>query len=100
MSLMTLFHAVDTALAARAEGCTVQVHILIPLVSVDAELDTAVRIINETAAIEFLRLDSSISYSLGVMIEVPRAMVRARYIAAQVTNTATATATAIAASQY
>jgi pyruvate, orthophosphate dikinase len=98
MSLMTLFHAVDAALTARAEGCTVQVQILIPLVSVDAELDTAVRIINATAAREFLRLDSSIAYSLGVMIEVPRAMVRARYIAAQVTNTATSTA--IAASQY
>jgi pyruvate,orthophosphate dikinase len=61
----------------RISGQTVIPEIMVPLVSMSSELEAVKAVIDETAQ----AINSTIAYSVGTMIELPRAALRAQDIA-------------------
>jgi len=86
-----IIHPEITAMQARAifeaasqvkgEGCRVHPEIMIPLVSDAEELARQRRLIEETAAQVFAETGLPVEFSVGTMIEVPRAALLAQEIA-------------------
>lgn len=64
---------IEAALQVQAEGIAVEPEIMIPLVSTFEELVHQKGIIDQTAQQIFKEKDSQISYTVGTMIELPRA---------------------------
>ncbi|MFP4386645.1 MAG: pyruvate, phosphate dikinase, partial [Alphaproteobacteria bacterium] len=62
-------------------GCTVMLEIMIPLVGIRAELRLMRDVVDQTAKDVFAAKDSSVAYSVGTMIELPRAALTANEIA-------------------
>lgn len=71
----------EAAIEVAEEGVVVYPEIMIPLVSSHAELQHQKAIINQTAAHVFAEQKISIRYSIGTMIELPRAALTANEIA-------------------
>jgi pyruvate, orthophosphate dikinase len=63
----------DAALDATDRGCDVHAEIMIPLVSIDRELEVLRGLVEDEAQAVFARRDSSVEFSIGTMIELPRA---------------------------
>ncbi len=63
--------------AERLTGATVTPEIMVPLIGMSGELEKVKAVIDETAK----AIDSQIKYSVGTMIELPRAALRAQDIA-------------------
>jgi pyruvate,orthophosphate dikinase len=64
---------VDAALDAKERGAVVTPEIMIPLVSIDRELETLRALVVEEAEAVFERRGARIDYRVGTMIELPRA---------------------------
>lgn len=71
----------EAAIEVAEEGISVTPEIMIPLVSTRAELDHQKAIIDKTAKEVFKEMGVSIHYSVGTMIELPRAALTADEIA-------------------
>ena len=69
------------ALRARRKGVEVQPEIMVPLVGYAAELEHQREIIDEAAVEVFREFGDRVSYTVGTMIELPRAAIRAAEIA-------------------
>jgi pyruvate,orthophosphate dikinase len=67
--------------AALAVGDGVQPEIMVPLVATSRELEIVKAVIDRTAIAVFQAVGRSVSYSVGTMIELPRAALRAADIA-------------------
>jgi len=67
--------------AARNTGEPVEPEIMVPLVGMKSELDHVKAVIDSTAAEVRAETGASIAYSVGTMIELPRAALRAQEIA-------------------
>jgi pyruvate,orthophosphate dikinase len=67
---------------AFAAGCDVVPEIMIPLVSVAKELEILKAVVDETAEAVFAEQGARLEYSVGTMIELPRACLTADTIAA------------------
>ncbi|NRA96523.1 MAG: pyruvate, phosphate dikinase [Planctomycetes bacterium] len=72
---------IKAALAAKAEGATVLPEIMIPLVSDVAELREQVNVVREAAAAIMEERGATVDYTVGTMIELPRAALLADEIA-------------------
>lgn len=71
------------AIKAKQEGISVIPEIMIPLVSTEKEFTTLKEVIKETARQIFKKEGEEISFTIGTMIEIPRACLIADKIAAQ-----------------
>jgi pyruvate,orthophosphate dikinase len=71
----------EAAVEARAEGVDVQPEIMIPLVATRAELDRMKAVVDAAAAAVTAETGIAIRYTVGTMIELPRAALRAGEIA-------------------
>lgn len=71
----------EAAIEVAEEGVAVYPEIMVPLVSTHAELQHQKALINQTAAHVFAEQKVSIRYSIGTMIELPRAALTADEIA-------------------
>ena len=71
----------EAALACKARGFKVYPEIMVPLVGSLKELRNQADVINATAAKVFEEKGDSIAYTIGTMIEVPRAALTANEIA-------------------
>lgn len=71
----------EATIAASAEGAPVVPEIMIPLVSARREVELVKTSIDAVAAAVRTELDSDFDYRLGVMVETPRAALRAAEIA-------------------
>ena len=71
----------EAALACKARGFKVYPEIMVPLVGSIKELRNQADVINMTAAKVFEEKGDSIAYTIGTMIEVPRAALTANEIA-------------------
>jgi pyruvate,orthophosphate dikinase len=80
MQARAIIHA---ALAAAAEGVQVEPEIMVPLVSTVEELKRQRALITETIEAIFTDAGSRVPYTIGTMIELPRAALIADEIAAQ-----------------
>ena len=67
--------------AARLTGEAVEPEIMVPLVAMKEELDKVKAVIDETAASLNGSVSPAVNYSVGTMIELPRAALRASEIA-------------------
>lgn len=74
----------QAALAVAAQGHAVTPGIMVPLVASEEEMSVLARMIRETADEVFLEAKSEIPYSIGAMIELPRAAIQAARIARHV----------------
>ena len=70
------------ALAVAAEGADPKIEIMIPLVAFSSELERMREIVDEAITDEFNRAGKSLPYTVGTMIELPRAAICADQIAA------------------
>ncbi len=71
----------EAACDVAAEGVDVRPEVMIPLVGSKRELAHQARIVREVAAQVFARRECSVKFTVGTMIEVPRAALRAGEIA-------------------
>ena len=67
----------EAAVDVAAEGIQVFPEIMIPLVGVKKELDLQADLVRKTAAAVFAEKGRKVSYTIGTMIEVPRAAMTA-----------------------
>ncbi len=74
----------QAALAVAAEGLNPLPEIMVPLVSSEEEMVVLARLIRETADEVFARQGQTIHYTIGTMIELPRAAICAAAIAKHV----------------
>ncbi|HET8600039.1 MAG TPA: pyruvate, phosphate dikinase [Segeticoccus sp.] len=72
---------VRAALKVKADGGDPHVEIMVPLVAFDEELRRMREIIDETVAEELEQAGQELPYTVGTMIELPRAALRADEIA-------------------
>ena len=72
---------IEAALACKSRGFKVYPEIMVPLVGSIKELRNQADVINMTAAKVFEEKGDSIAYTIGTMIEVPRAALTANEIA-------------------
>ncbi len=79
MQARAIFEAAATA--ARASGAPVKPEIMVPLVATRAELDFVKAIVDRVAGEVHQATGARIDYTVGTMIELPRAALRAREIA-------------------
>jgi len=75
------------ALSALQEGIAVRPEIMIPNVCSDHELAQLVPVIRKAATEAFQEMEFAVDYSIGVMLECPRACLRADSIVAPVIHT-------------
>jgi pyruvate,orthophosphate dikinase len=68
---------IEAAVEVAAEGIQVYPEIMIPLVGVKKELDLQAAVVRKTADAVFAEKGKKISYTIGTMIEVPRAAMTA-----------------------
>ena len=71
------------ALRAQRKGAEIEVEIMVPLVGYAPELEHQRQIIDEAAAAVFMELGDRVAYTVGTMVELPRAAIRAFEIADQ-----------------
>ena len=71
----------EAAVQIKKEGVTVHPEVMIPLVGFRKELDNQEKIVRDTAAKVFAETGVTLEYSVGTMIELPRACVTADEIA-------------------
>ena len=71
----------DAALDAQGRGITVLPEIMIPLVSIEAELERLRVLVESTASQVFASRGASVAFKTGTMIELPRACLVADQIA-------------------
>jgi len=71
----------EAAIEAHKGGAEVEPEIMIPLVSLDAELSTLRDLAEDTIAKIFSEKGEKIKYKIGTMIELPRAAITAAQIA-------------------
>jgi pyruvate, orthophosphate dikinase len=71
----------DAALDAQGKGIEVQPEIMIPLVSIEAELERLRELVERTATQVFANRGASVSFKTGTMIELPRACLVADKVA-------------------
>ncbi len=74
---------IDAALIVAAEGVTVEPEIMVPLVSTVEELKRQRALIEETAEERFRAVGRRVHYTVGTMIELPRAALLADEIATE-----------------
>ena len=74
---------IDAALIVAAEGVTVEPEIMVPLVSTVEELKRQRTLIEETAEERFRAVGRRVRYTVGTMIELPRAALLADEIATE-----------------
>ena len=67
----------EAAVEVAKEGITVYPEIMIPLVGIKKELDLQAAVVRKTAAAVFAEQGKKIGYTIGTMIEVPRAAMTA-----------------------
>jgi pyruvate, orthophosphate dikinase len=67
--------------AARLTGEPVEPEIMVPLIAMRSELDRLKAVIDETAAAVMKEAGQEVHYTVGTMIELPRAALRAQEIA-------------------
>jgi len=82
--MMQIRAILRAAIIVRSEGIPVAPEIMIPLVSMVEEIRFLREVITATAAKIFAEEGASVEYSLGTMIELPRAAVCAGAIASEV----------------
>lgn len=68
---------VEAAVHLFPEGITCQIQIMIPLVCTDHEIECIAPVIKSAAQSVCERVGFAIDYKIGVMLEVPRALIRA-----------------------
>jgi pyruvate,orthophosphate dikinase len=73
--------AIGAALDAQDAGFTVNLKLMIPLISTDHEIEEIAPVIRAVAKELFDKRGKSVPYDIGTMIEVPRACLRADAIA-------------------
>ena len=71
----------EAALEVASDGTTVLPEIMIPLVGTKKELDLMKDVVDGTAEDVFAAAGTRIAYSVGTMIELPRAALKAGEIA-------------------
>ncbi len=71
----------EAAVQVAKEGKRVIPEIMIPLVGTRAELDMMKKVVDDAAAAVFGQAGASVAYTIGTMIELPRAALRAGDIA-------------------
>ncbi|HET9597288.1 MAG TPA: pyruvate, phosphate dikinase [Anaeromyxobacteraceae bacterium] len=71
----------EAACDVAAEGVDVRPEIMIPLVATRKEIDHQAKVVREVAAAVFAERGRKVRWSVGTMIEVPRAALRADAIA-------------------
>ncbi len=71
----------ESALAVQAEGTAVKPEIMVPIVMNERELEHQKVLIDKTAQEVFAAKGAKIEYTVGTMIELPRAALRAKQIA-------------------
>jgi pyruvate, orthophosphate dikinase len=71
----------EAAVQTKKAGGEVHPEVMIPLAGFKKELDNQVKIVRDTAAKVFAETGVTVAYSVGTMIEVPRACVTAGEIA-------------------
>jgi pyruvate,orthophosphate dikinase len=71
----------EAAVDVAKEGIVVYPEIMIPLVGIKKELDLQAAVVRKTAAAVFAEKGKKIAYTIGTMIEVPRAALTAGEIA-------------------
>jgi pyruvate,orthophosphate dikinase len=71
----------EAACDVAAEGIDVRPEIMIPLVATRKEIDHQAKVVREVAAAVFAERGRKVRWSVGTMIEVPRAALRADAIA-------------------
>jgi pyruvate,orthophosphate dikinase len=71
----------EAAVQVKKEGGTVHPEVMVPLVGIAKELQNQEKIIRDVAAKVFAETGVTLAYSVGTMIEVPRACVTAGQIA-------------------
>jgi len=71
----------EAAAEVKAEGINVLPEVMIPLVGIDKELENQVKIVNDAAHSVISGKNIVFDYSVGTMIEVPRAAITADEIA-------------------
>ena len=71
----------EAACALKKEGTEVHPEIMIPLASYKTEFDNQAAVVRETAATVFAEQGVEVEYSVGTMIEIPRAALTADEIA-------------------
>jgi len=81
VTVMQVRAVFEAACEAAAEGIDVHPEIMVPLVSLDTELANQRTIIEETAAEVIGAYGMDIAYTIGTMIELPRAALTADEIA-------------------
>ena len=74
---------IDAALQVADEGVTVEPEIMVPLVSTVEELKRQRALIDETAEQQFAAAGKRVRYTVGTMIELPRAALLADEIATE-----------------
>ncbi len=72
---------IEAACQLKKDGINVHPEIMIPLASYKTEVDNQTAVIRETAATVFAEQGTEVSYSVGTMIEIPRAALTAGEIA-------------------
>ena len=72
----------DAAIDAQTRGVDVQPEIMIPLVSIEAELQRLRALVESTARQVFAHRGATVAFKIGTMIELPRACLVADKIAA------------------
>jgi pyruvate,orthophosphate dikinase len=80
MQVRALFEA---ACDVKAEGVDVEAEVMVPLVSMRSELDHQARLVRSVAEAVGRERAQDVSYRIGTMIEIPRAALLARDIAAE-----------------
>ena len=71
----------EAACIVSAEGVSVQPEVMIPLVGFQTEFKNQAEIVNRVAAEVFAEKKTTVQYTVGTMIEIPRACVAADQIA-------------------
>lgn len=71
----------EAAAGLKKQGINVHPEIMVPLAGFKAEFDNQAKIIRETAATVFKEQGVEVEYTVGTMIEIPRAAITANEIA-------------------
>src|SRR5690606_38518523 len=71
----------EAACLLKKDGVEVHPEVMVPLAGFKKEYDNQAKIINDTAALVFKEKGCSVNYSVGTMIEIPRAALTADEIA-------------------
>jgi pyruvate,orthophosphate dikinase len=71
----------EAACEVARDGVDVHPEVMIPLVATRKEIDHQAKVVREVAAAVFAERGRKVKYSVGTMIEVPRAALRAEVIA-------------------